>query len=105
MEKNQFPSLIADYDEMKLAEWSARPVQRKSHTVQRARWSWRVIRNLMIAFFGINTAVAFILALARLEQFFEYQSYASFYGLLLLLSAMIQPEAPEWWVEAYRKWC
>ena len=105
MEKNRLPSLIADYDEMKLNEWSSRPRQRKSRTVQRARWTWRVLRNLLLTFFGINAAAAAVLAVVRPEMIFEYQSCAALYGMLLFLAAMIQPEAPDWWIEVYRKWC
>lgn len=104
MGKNQLPSLIADYDEMKLEEWAARPIRRNSRIVQMARWTWRTIRNVLIAMFGISTVMAIVLAVQEPEMFFEYQGTIAYYGLLTAMAVLMRSDAPEWFVAFYRKW-
>ena len=104
MKKNEFPSLVADYDEMKLEEWASRPKKRKSHTEQMARWSWRFLRTFLLFFWGVNIAAMIVLAVTQPGMLEEYQASIRLFALLLFLTAMISPEAPAWWIEFYQRW-
>ena len=104
MKKNELPSIVTDYNEMKLEEWAMRPRQRRSHMVQMGRWTWRVIRNILLALWGINLATLLAMTLLHPEMAQEYRESSRIFGLLLFLTVMISPEAPAWWIEFYQRW-
>lgn len=85
--------------EIDLMRWSTRPARRRTAQEQAARTTWRMLRVAVIVFFIGIAVVSWVYTLISSDNW----GITGLCGLLAVITMLIDPEAPEWFIRLYKE--